>query len=273
MQKFANFSNFRYRLIFAILSGKKIAFALNKNSRLNLHQNTFLDLCKKICNDFYTDIDKNYLVINPGTIVNGTDIEFDCGYEKPIGYFIEGILVLALFGKNDLKITFAGKTSSFGNISVDFAKNLVETLKHFGANNCVLEIKKRGSCKEMPAEISLIVSVVKSLKQVNLVDSGHVEKIRGIAFCEMVPPAIANRMSITAKKILKDFLPDVWIFTEAFNRKILINKEDKNFGICLTAESSTGSLLSGEECLHDSLSPEEVAERATKFVLKEISHV
>lgn len=50
----------------------------------------------------------------PGIITNNEEKEivFDCGNERGITYFLEPILILALFGKSVLRLTLKGITNS-----------------------------------------------------------------------------------------------------------------------------------------------------------------
>ena len=38
-------------------------------------------------------------------------LEFDCGYIRSISYFLEYLLIIALFGKSNLAITLKGITN------------------------------------------------------------------------------------------------------------------------------------------------------------------
>ena len=51
-------------------------------------------------------------------IVGGKHMTHDCGLTRSIGYFLEGILPLALFSKNPLSITFTGITNEEHDPSV-----------------------------------------------------------------------------------------------------------------------------------------------------------
>ena len=75
----------------------------------------FLRLIERISNGVKIDINKTGTVIKyyPGIITNneGMPIEFDCGYERSISYFLEYLLIISLFGKSNLAITLKGITN------------------------------------------------------------------------------------------------------------------------------------------------------------------
>lgn len=48
---------------------------------------------------------------------------FDCGLEWSVTYFIEPILILGLFSKNSLELTFKGITNDNIDISIDCVRN------------------------------------------------------------------------------------------------------------------------------------------------------
>lgn len=57
----------------------------------------------------------------PGMIINNDnrDLTFDCGVTRSIGYYLEFLILIALFGKTDLEITLTGITNDNVDLSVD----------------------------------------------------------------------------------------------------------------------------------------------------------
>ena len=62
----------------------------------------------------------------PGLITNneGQNISFDCGSERAIGYYLEMVIILAVFGKYDLDLQLKGITNDDIDISAD---NIIST--------------------------------------------------------------------------------------------------------------------------------------------------
>ena len=79
-------------------------------------------------------------------ILTGGKITHDCGTTRSIGWFIEGIIPLAIFCKEPLQLELTGITNDAIDISVDIIKNvMLPLLQNFGVYNASLKIKRRGA--------------------------------------------------------------------------------------------------------------------------------
>ena len=88
--------------------------------------------------------------------INGGNYQFACGTERGIGYYIMGILPLAIFAKIPSRIVFTvhficfcnneGITNNTIDISVDIIRIVtLPLLSKWGlSEGCSLQIKKRG---------------------------------------------------------------------------------------------------------------------------------
>lgn len=94
-------------------------------------------------------------------------------------------------------------------------------------------------------EVVFTCPVKKQLRPIQLLDAGMVKRIRGISYALRVSPAIANRMVDTAKGVLLNFLPDVYINTDQCRGKQ--SGKSPGFGINLIAETTTGTFYSVEQ--------------------------
>jgi RNA 3'-terminal phosphate cyclase-like protein len=87
-----------------------------------------LRLVQKMTNGTKVEISKDgtELKFYPGIINNneGVKISFDCGTDRSIGYFLEMVILIAIFGKHDLDLQLKGITNDHIDISVD---NLIST--------------------------------------------------------------------------------------------------------------------------------------------------
>ena len=78
-----------------------------------------------------------------GSPVNLRSHQHDCPLSKPIGYFLEPLLLLAAFGKVATNIVLSGITSggSHGDPSIDLLRvGLLPILKRFGIEDYELRV-------------------------------------------------------------------------------------------------------------------------------------
>lgn len=68
--------------------------------------------------------------------------EHDCPLSKPIGYFLEPLLLLAAFGKAPINVTLSGITAGMdGEPSVDLLRvGLLPVLERFGIEDYELRV-------------------------------------------------------------------------------------------------------------------------------------
>ena len=211
----------------------------------------FLELIEKISSGAKIEIAKSGTSVRyyPGIIFNngGVDFEFDCGTERGIGYFLEPIICLGLFGKTNLEITLQGVTHEEADISVDYlSQNFLPQLKNFGVEMAPqIKVLKRGFKPLGGGEIHLSLSFVKFLKGLELKNKGKIKRIRGVACASKVAIQTLNRMISSAREIFNDYIPDVWIYSDYLkgNKGGLSN----GYAISLTAESNSGGYIGVEE--------------------------
>ena len=115
-------AQFRQRLVVSLLSHRPL---LIKNIRANDLENpglkdyeaSFLRLIDSMTNGTKMEINATgtQLRFQPGVLLGG-DIEHECPDSRSIGWFLEGILPLAPFGKESLSITFTGITDGLSEV-------------------------------------------------------------------------------------------------------------------------------------------------------------
>eukprot|EP00331_Platyophrya_macrostoma_P004171 CAMPEP_0176420004 /NCGR_PEP_ID=MMETSP0127-20121128/8366_1 /TAXON_ID=938130 /ORGANISM="Platyophrya macrostoma, Strain WH" /LENGTH=308 /DNA_ID=CAMNT_0017800553 /DNA_START=302 /DNA_END=1228 /DNA_ORIENTATION=- len=190
-------------------------------------------------------------------------------------YFLEPLAMIAIFGKANLNCLLQGITNDELDYSVDTFNNCtLRLLKEFGVEGELsLKVYKRGFRPEAGGEVRLKIPFVKSLKAVQLVDEGKVKRIRGVSTASKVSPQILNRIVDSARGVLNDYIPDVWIYTDYF--KGFKGGNSPGYAVNLVAESTTGSLIAVDECLEvgkaaeDNL-PEELGTRVAMRLLDEL---
>lgn len=94
-------------------------------------------------------------------------------------------------------------------------------------------------------EIVFKCPIRKQVRPVQLLDSGMIKRVRGTAYALRVSPALANRMVETAKGVLLNFIPDVYINTDQCRGKQ--SGKSPGFGIHLAAETTNGTIYSSEQ--------------------------
>ncbi|KAH0664404.1 hypothetical protein KY284_029335 [Solanum tuberosum] len=102
--------NLRLHLLVATLSSKSIIIEdIRADSTwlgLRPHEVSFLRLLEKVCDDCVVEINETgtKLKYKPGIIMGGRHLVHDCGVNRSIGYFLEPLILLGLFGKKPLTI-------------------------------------------------------------------------------------------------------------------------------------------------------------------------
>lgn len=99
---------------------------------------------------------------------------------------------------------------------------------------------------------------------------------RGVACASKVSPQIINRIVNSARNVLNDYIPDVWIYSDYY--KGLKAGNSPGYSVNLIAESTSGSLISADECLEEGLDreenlPEEIGDRVALRLLDELFYV
>jgi len=85
------------------------------------------------------------------------------------------------------------------------------------------------------------------------VKEGKVKRVRGVAYTSKVTPQFAAKMVDSARGVLNDFLPDVWIYTDHAKGDQVA--ESPGYGLSLVAETIKGHLKASD--FSADLEPEE----------------
>ncbi|KAI4296265.1 hypothetical protein L6164_036238 [Bauhinia variegata] len=259
--------NFRQRLLLATLSSTPILIDDIRTEEtwpgLQKHEVSFLRLLERISDDCAVEINETgtKLKYKPGTVMGGKHIVHDCGVNRSIGYFLEPLLVLGLFGKKPLTIRLKGITNDSKDSSVDtFRSTTLHILKRFGvpSEGLDLKIESRGVPPNGGGEVVLSVPIVQSLMAVNWTDEGMVKRIRGVSFSARVSSQFENSMIHAARGIFNRLLPDVHIFTDHKSGQQAGNSP--GYGISLVAETTSGCFISADTAVSYSR-----AEETTEF--------
>jgi RNA 3'-terminal phosphate cyclase-like protein len=315
---------FRQRLVVSILSHRPI---LIRNIRaddvdspgLQEHEASFLRLLDRMTNGSNVEINATgtQLRFKPGILLGG-DIVHSCpvamsknsgtndsnvntsssssSMSKSVGWFLEGILPLAPFGKEPLHLTLQGITD--GACHTDPSPDYIATsiLPHFlrfgigddpdESPRPYIKVTQRGAAPLGGGEVQFYCPIVKEItKPLDLIDPGKVKRVRGTVVSCRIPASSAARVAHSAKGLLHRLLPDVWIHTDTHSgsrkqkqhdRGVLACGASPGLSVCLAAETNTGIVLAAETCLdvskdvRGSVLPEDLGVRGAAMLLDEI---
>jgi len=157
-----------------------------------------------------------------GSTGTGKKVTHDCGTSRSIGWFIEGIIPIALFCKTQVDIVFTGVTNDSTDLSVDVLKTVtLPLLQNFGVWGGSLEVKRRGAMPKGGGIVEFkLPPVKKSLTPLHVTEEGLVKRIRGVAFCAKISPNVVNRVIDSCREVLNHVLPDVFINTDHYKGKL-----------------------------------------------------
>lgn len=265
--------HFRHRLVLSTLSGRPLIItrirADDEEPGLRDFEGSFLKLLERITNGCQIEINETGTVLRyvPG-IVSGGKHAHDCGTGRAIGWFVEGILPLAVFAKEPLRLALTGLTNDAMDVSADNLRGVVlPLLGQFGGEGATLTIKRRGLPPLGGGLVELACPVVRELRPIDWVDAGLVKRVRGVAYCAKVSPQFANRLVSSARALLNRLLPDVYVHTDAY--KGAAAGGSPGYGMSLVAESTTGCLLAVDAHAGEGELPEDVGQRASRLLLEE----
>ncbi|KAK7895616.1 hypothetical protein WMY93_020941 [Mugilogobius chulae] len=265
---------FRQRLVLSTLSGKRVKIR-NIRSRedepgLRDFEASFIRLLDKVTNGSRIEINQTGTVLfyQPGLLYGGS-VEHDCNPQRSIGYYLEALLLLAPFMKTSLQATLKGVTNDPTDPTVDLLKlTSIPLMKKFG-----MMVVKRGMAPGGGGEVVFKCPVRRTIKPVQLTDPGKIKRIRGIAYSVRVSPQMGNRIVESARSVLNQFLPDIYIYTD--HMKGTHSGKSPGFGLTLVAETLNGTFLSAEmsstpQGQGEPVLPEDIGKNCAKRLLEEI---
>ena len=230
------------------------------------------------------------LRFKPGVLLGG-EIEHECPVGRSVGWFLEGIMPLAPFGKEDLELTLEGTTDSLSHVdpSPDYlSKSILPLFIKFGIGADAeeglppsIQILQRGAAPMGGGKVLFTCPIIKEIAHpLDYTDVGKIKRVRGTVVSCRIPPSSAARVAHSAKGLLHRLLPDVWIHTDAHSS----SRKGREHGcgpspglsVCLTAESHTDVVIAAETCMdpekdgRGALLPEDLGVRCAAMLLDEI---
>jgi RNA 3'-terminal phosphate cyclase-like protein len=218
-------SLFRSRIVGSILSGKTLFIRDIRSDSdapgLVEYEASFLRLIEKIMDGCAIQINETGTVLKfkPG-IITGGQISHDCGTTRSIGWFIEGIIPLVVFAKVPVVLMLTGITNDALDLSVDILRNVtLPLMRNFGIEGMTVDVKRRGAAPNGGGLVEFRAPIVRELRPLNVIDCGLIKRIRGVAFCAKISPTILTRVVESARQVLNDYIPDVYIHTDHYRGK------------------------------------------------------
>lgn len=216
--------------------------ALNEATAIGLqdYEASFLRLIDRITDGTEIEINETgtTLKFRPGLIVGGS-VTHDCGTKRSVGWFIEGILPLIIFGKENFVGNFTGITNDGIDLSVDTLRGTtLPLLYHFGVTAINLKTHKRGSPPNGGGAVELTCAIVREVKPVELTKMGLIRRVRGTAYCSKISPTVLTRVIETSRGVLNKFLPDVYVHSDHY--KGASGGLSPGYSLYLAAETTSG---------------------------------
>ena len=278
--KYDGAKNFRLRLILSTLTGKRVTFRNIRTSGsrtgLTASEGNFVRLLDKLTNGTVIEINDTGTILKykPGILIGSRGrLRHECNGNRGLGYWIEGVLMLAPFMKWPLDLQLVGATEGHYELSVDTVSNVsAPLLRRLTSNDIPVEMKveRRAARGSKGGSVVLKCGILRNkIKPVDLIDEGVIKRLRGIAYGNGVSPAFVNRIVDRTRGIFNSFLPDVYVYTDHRNEATCGN----GYGLSLVAESTTGCLLGADWATSEKgVEPEAVADAAANQLIQEVDY-
>lgn len=228
--------NLRYQLVFAALAGARVAVeAAQPFDRFEL---LFVELLLRVTRGSRAVFSRGQRRVDfaPGSVEGAAGpLRFDCGQQRAVGYFLEPLLLLLLFARAPSELELAGLTNDSVDVDVDRLKDgLLPLLERCAQGRFALELRvlRRGFRPDGAGLVALTARpLARALPPLALVPA-LAKRVRGVALVSRVSPQFLGRMITAAREVLNDFLPDVWVHSEAVR-----GGPGRYFGLSLATEA------------------------------------
>lgn len=275
--EFEGSTNFRNRIICSTLSGKPIHIrnirADDERIGIRDFEASFLRLIERITNGSMIKINNTGTMVkySPGLLAGGDELKHECPVTRSIGYYLEALVALAPFCKNPIAIELTGVTNDDLDCSVDTLRVCTLPLyQRFGMElTPTIKINKRG-CNPLGGGMVYFTtaSVSSSLKPIQWNKVGKIKRVRGLAFTARCSPLFATRLIESARGVLNNLLPDVYIHAD--NYKGAQAGLSSGYGLMLLAETVSGSVFTAELTAKDGGLPEDLGKEVAHLLLEEV---
>lgn len=285
--------HFRERLVLSLISHRPLVIRNIRsddlqNPGLKDYEASFLRLLDQMTNGTKMEINNTgtQLRFRPGVLLGG-EMEHQCPDTRSIGWFLEGIMPLAPFGKESLSIIFKGITDGCceKDPSPDYLRaSAIPLFARFGIgidddmadNTAQIRVLQRAAAPTGGGKVIFSCPNVKTFHPIDFTDPGKIKRVRGNAIsCKLVSSSMTARVAYSAKGVFHRLLPDVWIHTDVHTPKKNGCGPSPGLSLVLSAESTSGVVLTAECCLPQGAErgaelPEDLGKRGACMLLEEI---
>jgi RNA 3'-terminal phosphate cyclase-like protein len=281
---------FRIKIAYSVLLNRPIEISgireNDVNPGLTEYEINFLKLVEKITNGTNVEVSKTGTQVRfyPGVITNnyGDEFEFECDNSRSITYYLEGILPIAMYGKESLNCILYGVTNDNDDISVDSFKSttcsLIQRLV-FG-DTVSLDIKRRAVYPSSNGMVRFKCPIVMFMNNFDWLDEGKVKRVRGLAFTTKISASMSTRLVDACRGTFNNFLPDVWISVDNGKDK----ESSPGYGLSLVAETTEGFFFCSDitnnvressqfKQLETNTAPEDLARKCSMSLLEDLFYV
>lgn len=279
----------RHRLVLATLAGRTVRFdAVRADDSaapgLSPAEISFVRLLDKLTHGSAVEINETGTTLRyrPGVLVGhaGARASHDCHPSRGAAYYLEPLLMLAPFCKRGLNLTLRGPTHAPADPAADaVAAVSVPLLRRLTLGTPLdpeLTVVRRGAASDARvygggrggSVVFRCGVLAAKIAPVELLETGVVKRVRGIAFANRVSPAYISQMVDAVRAPLNRFTPDVYVHTDHSN----LPDGGAGYGVHLVAESTEGCLLGADWAAVDKDSkPAAVAGHAVNMLLEQVA--
>eukprot|EP01055_Gregarina_sp_Pseudo9_P004785 Gregarina_sp_Pseudo_9__4784@NODE_4_length_7126_cov_97_921970_g3_i0_p2_GENE_NODE_4_length_7126_cov_97_921970_g3_i0NODE_4_length_7126_cov_97_921970_g3_i0_p2_ORF_typecomplete_len501_score21_26RTC/PF01137_21/2_4e73RTC/PF01137_21/8_1e03RTC_insert/PF05189_13/6_4e28NAMassociated/PF14303_6/0_064DUF724/PF05266_14/0_33Astro_capsid_p/PF12226_8/38Astro_capsid_p/PF12226_8/3_3_NODE_4_length_7126_cov_97_921970_g3_i0421505 len=249
---FKGSGSLRYRLALSCLSGRPICIEDIRlrdveSPGLQKYEASLLMLLDAISDGMDLKTLDNHIKVKmyPGLLVGAEGLVFNCGLDRGMAYFLEFLLMVGPFCKNGIDITLRGITDHPDDLSIEAIRAVTIGLaQKIDLPGVSITVKNRGMLPKGGGEVHFACEPLKLLKPFQITYAGRVKRVRGTTWTCHMAPLFARRCVDSARRILNELLPDVWVYTDLCSGQKAGNSH--GFGICLVAETMKGCLYSAD---------------------------
>ena len=308
-------THFRQRVICSTLSGRPLVLSGirsdDEEPGLRDFEGSFLRLVDQISNGCQVEINETGTVLRykPG-IITGGQHSHHCGAERSIAWFLEGILPLAAFAKEPLRLSLTGITNDMLDASVDSLRAVtLPLLAQFGIEGASLQVWEGLPALYMPLHSTLVRLFLRAASLPWLIlplwlclPSSKVKRrgmaplggglvefscpiVRQLRPLNLVDPGLVKRIRGVAycAKISPQFANRVVhsgrellnrllpdVYIHTDHYKGVAGGDSPGYGLSLVAESTTGCMVAIDNHAAEGAVPEDVGQEGSALLLEEV---
>ncbi|KAI8822962.1 RNA 3'-terminal phosphate cyclase domain-containing protein [Fimicolochytrium jonesii] len=266
--------NFRQRVTLAVLSKTSVAITAIRSNDYNGDnfgisdaEVSFLKLVQLVCPGTSFDVLQGgtgvFLRPGPDGVVGGR-FEHVCPLDRSAGWFIEPLLVLGMFAREPLTVSFTGVTSHGPqSLSVDTITSVCLPMIRMMGGNANVTVKSRGALMARGGVVEM-QTFPSTLLACDIVDDVPISCVTGVAYSYGLPMSFPTQAADAATSLLGRYFQQM---------DIVVVAEDQ------PSESTTSSMADGSDAvmsdhhitrIFSHPSPDNVGIRASRLLLQEI---